>query len=298
MARGSNTRSRGSFRGSRGSSFRGRGYGRGGAGARGDAGLSRDDEGTMLAERFEQVRVSDEIDEKMGFARVQEGARREGWLINMHPTLVKDADWPGGKAAVDFYFIQDDGGMFKCTMTYEPYFYIGCVSGTETTVEEWLIKKYEGVICRIGTADYTCSSAFETCRTFSRRGASSCRSRSSNLSSSGLSIFSEASAGASSVTSASTAPCVAEVPVPAVAPKLSRRERARMNRILIDKSKTQVQNYDGGKTKVLTGGVMFCAKPKAAPAQAKVTPAAIPKVQKAKATKSDSASANWRAVRA
>ncbi|KAA1472609.1 hypothetical protein DENSPDRAFT_838931 [Dentipellis sp. KUC8613] len=43
----------------------------------------------MLAERFEQVRVSDEIDEKMGFARVQEGARREGWLINMHPVRLQ-----------------------------------------------------------------------------------------------------------------------------------------------------------------------------------------------------------------
>ena len=39
---------------------------------------------------------------------------------------MKDPDWPGGKAAVDFYFIQDDGGMFKCTMHYEPYFYIAC----------------------------------------------------------------------------------------------------------------------------------------------------------------------------
>jgi hypothetical protein len=41
-------------------------------------------------------------------------------------TLIKDADWPSGKAAVDFYFIQDDGGMFKCTLLYEPYFYIAC----------------------------------------------------------------------------------------------------------------------------------------------------------------------------
>ena len=27
---------------------------------------------------------------------------------------------------MDFYFIQDDGGMFKCTLLYEPYFYIAC----------------------------------------------------------------------------------------------------------------------------------------------------------------------------
>ena len=41
-------------------------------------------------------------------------------------TLVKDPDWPSGKAAVDFYFLQDDGGMFKCTFQYEPYFLIAC----------------------------------------------------------------------------------------------------------------------------------------------------------------------------
>jgi len=46
--------------------------------------------------------------------------------MNPFQTLIKDADYPGGKAAVDFYFIQDDGGMFKCTMQYEPYFYIAC----------------------------------------------------------------------------------------------------------------------------------------------------------------------------
>ncbi|KAJ7806132.1 hypothetical protein B0H14DRAFT_3768801 [Mycena olivaceomarginata] len=92
---------------------------------------------------FEQVRVSDELDEKLGFARVQEGLQKEGWLVNMHP------NGRPGKAAVDFYFIQDDGGMFKCTYQYEPYFYICCKSGTETTIEEWLMKKYEGLICRI-----------------------------------------------------------------------------------------------------------------------------------------------------
>ena len=55
--------------------------------------------------------------------------------------------------------------MFKCTFQYEPYFYIACKviavlffklliliswqAGTETTTEEWLNKKYEGLICRI-----------------------------------------------------------------------------------------------------------------------------------------------------
>jgi hypothetical protein len=27
----------------------------------------------------------DDIDEKLGFARIQEGSKKEGWLVNMHP---------------------------------------------------------------------------------------------------------------------------------------------------------------------------------------------------------------------
>lgn len=128
---------RGSFRG-------GRGRSRGGSRATGDAVPRREDDGTQLAERFEKVRLSDEIDEKMGFLKMEEGAQREGWLVNMHPvsttrvtcnmfshygtaqTLLKDSEYASGIAAVDFYFIQDDGGMFKCTFRYEPYFYIAC----------------------------------------------------------------------------------------------------------------------------------------------------------------------------
>lgn len=39
--------------------------------------------------------------------------------------------------------------------------------------------------------------------------------------------------------------------------KQSRRERARQSRVFIDTSKTDVTPYDGGKTTVLTGGVML-----------------------------------------
>ena len=76
--------SRSTYRGN--NSFRGgRGRGRGRGGAPGDAQLQREDDGTQLAARFEQVALSDEVDEKLGFARIQEGGAREGWLINMHP---------------------------------------------------------------------------------------------------------------------------------------------------------------------------------------------------------------------
>ncbi|KAI5118298.1 hypothetical protein M0805_003817 [Coniferiporia weirii] len=147
-------RARGGFRGGYrgGNSYRG-GRGRGGRGGSSSNAIvsvpTKDEEGTQLAERFERVRLNDEVDEKLGFAGVQEGPRKEGWLVNMRPTLVKDPDHPSGRAAVDFYFIQDDGSMFKTTFQYEPYFCISCKSGTETIVEEWLNKKYEGLISRI-----------------------------------------------------------------------------------------------------------------------------------------------------
>ncbi|KAK2460009.1 hypothetical protein APHAL10511_008015 [Amanita phalloides] len=145
------SRGRGTYRGgSRGYWRGGRGRGRGGgANTPKDPAPVREDDGTQLAERFERVSLSDEIDEKFGFGKVQEGERKEGWLINMHPTLVKDPDWPSGRAAVDYYFIHDDGTMFKCTFQYEPYFVIACKYGTENMVEEWLKKTYEGMIYRI-----------------------------------------------------------------------------------------------------------------------------------------------------
>ena len=94
---------------------------------------------------------------------------------------------------------------------------------------------------------------------------SRCSSRSSDSSSSGFSFSSAETA--SSRTSAASAK-TGEV-------KQSRRERARQARVFVDTSKTEVTPYDGGKTTVLTGGVMLgggkpASKPRnlAAPAAA------------------------------
>ncbi len=151
MARGRGTfgltssrgRGGGSFRSGFRGGWRGRGRGRGGSSKPGEPAPKREDDGTQMAERFERIALNDEVDEKLGFSRIQEGGMKEGWLVNMHPvrilrcvrgflltcfvkTLLKDPDWPSGKAAVDYYFIQDDGGMFKATYAYEPYFCIAC----------------------------------------------------------------------------------------------------------------------------------------------------------------------------
>ncbi|KAG1819248.1 uncharacterized protein BJ212DRAFT_1298486 [Suillus subaureus] len=43
--------------------------------------------------------------------------------------------------------------------------------------------------------------------------------------------------------------------------QLTRREKAKQARVFVDTSKTEVTPYDGGKTTVLTGGVMLGAAP-------------------------------------
>jgi hypothetical protein len=48
----------------------------------------REDDGSAAAEKFEEVRIQDEIDEKCGFWRFDSGKaageKRIGWLVNMH----------------------------------------------------------------------------------------------------------------------------------------------------------------------------------------------------------------------
>jgi len=85
---------------------------------------------------------------------------------------------------------------------------------------------------------------------------SRCSSRSSSSNSSGTSAFSFASDTSSSHTSLSSSS--------KGDPKQSRREKIRQSRVFVDTSKTEVTPYDGGKTTVLTGGVMLGGGPKAA----------------------------------
>lgn len=90
--------------------------------------------------------MANSIDESMGFARYDSGKKRVGWLCNMHSTTVADDKIPGGRAGVDFYFIEDDGGTFKATLEYEPYFLIAVKRGSEAEVEEWTRRKFEGLL--------------------------------------------------------------------------------------------------------------------------------------------------------
>ena len=104
---------------------------------------------------------------------------------------------------------------------------------------------------------------------------SRCSSRSSSSNSSGTSAFSFASDTSSSGTSLSASTSSSKGDV-----KQSRRERIRQSRVFIDTSKTEVTPYDGGKTTVLTGGVMLGGGPKAG-----------------KPKKASSSNNSWRATR-
>ncbi|KAG6832244.1 hypothetical protein H0H92_004209 [Tricholoma furcatifolium] len=80
-------------------------------------------------------------------------------------------------------------------------------------------------------------------------------SRSSSRSSNSSSTFSSDT----SATSLSSSPSSlsAQSAFELQKPKQSRREKARQNRVFVDRSKNIVTPYDGGKTTVLTGGVML-----------------------------------------
>ncbi|KAI8376487.1 uncharacterized protein BYT42DRAFT_574794 [Radiomyces spectabilis] len=101
---------------------------------------------TNLDQRFDDIRALDELESRFGFEKYQDGPERLGWLINMHATIIEDDDWPGGRAGVNYYFINENGETFKSTLTYSPYFYIGCKRGTEAEVEEFLRRKFETTI--------------------------------------------------------------------------------------------------------------------------------------------------------
>ncbi|GJP90591.1 DNA polymerase epsilon catalytic subunit [Aspergillus niger] len=109
----------------------------------------RSTEATSQDEKFEAIRLANSIDESLGFPRFESGEKRVGWLINMHSTSIEDPNVPGGRAGVDYYFLEDGGGSFKATVEYDPYFLIAVKKGRETEVEDWCRRTFEGLIKKV-----------------------------------------------------------------------------------------------------------------------------------------------------
>ncbi|KAI9707557.1 MAG: DNA polymerase epsilon catalytic subunit [Candelina mexicana] len=106
----------------------------------------RASEATSQDEKIQATRLAHTIDESMGFPRYDAGKKRVGWLCNMHSTSLEDEKVPGGRAGVDFYFLQEDGGSFKATVEYDPYFLVAVKRGREAEVEEWCRRMLEGTM--------------------------------------------------------------------------------------------------------------------------------------------------------
>lgn len=117
----------------------------------------------VTANQIMQASRVDEIDSMMGFERYfapQYSGRRNadkldqipgrvGWLANMHPTIISPESLPGGNgsdatgiAGVDFYFLDEEGGYFKSTISYDPYFFIKCSDASRVNEVEEFVKKY------------------------------------------------------------------------------------------------------------------------------------------------------------
>ena len=111
-----------------------------------EASSLRTSEGTSQDEKAQATRLAHAIDESMGFNRYDSGKKKIGWLCNMHSTTIEDEKVPGGLAGVDFFFLEDDGGTFKATLRYDPYFLIAVRKGKEAEVEEWCRRRFEGLV--------------------------------------------------------------------------------------------------------------------------------------------------------
>lgn len=96
--------------------------------------------------KVEAAKKIDEIDAMMGFNRYETGPKRTGWLINFHPTIVPSPKVFNNLAACDFYFLDEEGGSFKTTVQYNPYFFLLCRNNMESEIEDSLKKKLEGIV--------------------------------------------------------------------------------------------------------------------------------------------------------
>lgn len=107
-----------------------------------------DEENLEMQKLAESIAHSDEIDSMMGFQRYQEGPVRTGWMVNMQPTHVFENETMIPKAAVDLYMLENDGSSFKVTVQYEPYLYVICRQNAIAEVEEFVARRFEGLVLR------------------------------------------------------------------------------------------------------------------------------------------------------
>ena len=115
----------------------------------------------LTAQQILKSNKVDEIDTMMGFDRyiapqhsgkadtkhLDQVPGRLGWLVNMHPTIINQDNSSSSSgfnsvSGVDFYFLDEEGGSFKSTVVYDPYFFIAITDENKTNDVEEFLKKY------------------------------------------------------------------------------------------------------------------------------------------------------------
>ncbi|KAH3743851.1 DNA polymerase epsilon catalytic subunit A [Pelomyxa schiedti] len=79
----------------------------------------------------------------MGFPRIPSGDARIGYLLNVHPTLLRDDEALKVRSAVDCYFISSTKETFKVSLLFMPYFYLIVQEQYYREVEAELRRTYE-----------------------------------------------------------------------------------------------------------------------------------------------------------
>ncbi|GMM29176.1 DNA polymerase epsilon catalytic subunit [Martiniozyma asiatica (nom. inval.)] len=100
----------------------------------------------LQSEKFQHLKEVNRIDSIFGFDKYESGPKKCGWMVNMHPTLVQDEETHASLSGVDYYFLDEEGGSFKVSYTFDPYFLIICPPGKEPELEEWLRRTLEKTV--------------------------------------------------------------------------------------------------------------------------------------------------------
>ena len=80
---------------------------------------------------------------KCNVVQLSAGEPRIGYLLNMLPTTLSTDDGVE-LAALDLYFMQQDGETFKASITHKPYFYVACKPRFMKDVNAHLTRQFEG----------------------------------------------------------------------------------------------------------------------------------------------------------